>query len=310
MNKTILFVLMLLAALSGCGKKQEPSFAGSGTIEATEVTVSAKARGQLTAVNFAEGDTVRKDEVLAGIDVTNLSLQRTASAAAISEIVAGVTTAEREIAVADEALSQAKIAWENARVTRDRIRDLHAQGAVTTDRLDRANTDYDLAESKVRAAEKQVALSKSRISSLAATRRKTEESIRVLDDQIGEGTVKCPLDGVVIEKVVEPGEVVNYGSPLCTVADLSSVWLIVYVGEESVGKIRLNGSARVRVDSFPNRFFTGKITWVSPKAEFTPKNVQTRESRVDLVYAVKITLPNPEGVFKIGMPAEAFIEGI
>jgi HlyD family secretion protein len=310
MRNIILPAALLLVMFSGCGEKRKSSFAGSGTIEATEVTVSARTRGELKSVSFKEGDTVKKDQVLAEIDMKNLSLQRSASAAALNEIDAGRKTVEQEIAAAEETLGQAKISWENARVTRDRIAGLQKEGAATADRLDRVETEYALAESRVRAAEKQIAVSKSRLASLAATRRKTEESLKVLDDQIGEGMVHSPLDGVVIEKFVEQGEVVNFGSSLCTVADLSSVWLIVYVGEESVGKIRLGGNARVQVDSFPDRLFDGRITWISPRAEFTPKNVQTRESRVDLVYAVKITLPNPEGVFKIGMPAEAFIEGI
>jgi HlyD family secretion protein len=310
MKTSVIPILLLFLPLAGCGGKQAPSFAGSGTIETTEVIVSAKAKGQILALNITEGDTVKKDEVLADIEVKNLSLQRNANAAALREIDASRATIIDEIAAAGEALDQAKIALENARVTRDRIRSLQSQGAATDDRLDRVNTDFDLAESRVRAAEKQIALSRSKLASLAATRLRTEESLKVLDDQIVDGTVKCPLDGVVIEKFAEQGENVSFGSPICTVADLSSVWLIVYVGGESVGKLRLNGKARVRVDSYPNRLFDGMITWISPKAEFTPKNVQTRESRADLVYAVKITLPNPEGVFKIGMPAEAYIEGI
>ena len=310
MKNVILPAALFLAIFLGCGEKQKSSFAGSGTIEATEVTVSARTRGELKSVRFEEGDAVKKDQVLAEIDVKNLSLQRSASGAALSEIDAGRKTIEQEIAAAEETLSQAKIAWENAHVTRDRIAGLQTQGAATADRLDRVETDYALAGSRVRAAEKQIAVSKSRLASLAATRRKTEKNLKVLDDQIGEGTVRCPLDGVVIEKFAEPGEVVNFGSPLCTVADLSSVWLVVYVEEASVGKITLGGKAKVRVDSFPDRTFEGSITWISPKAEFTPKNVQTRESRADLVYAVKITMANPDGVFKIGMPAEAYIEGL
>jgi len=308
--RTITILLTLAATLAGCAKTETSSFAGSGTIEATEVTVSAESRGQLLTAAFDEGDTVKQGQVIGEIEVKNIRLQRNANAAAIDEIDASRRTIEQEIATVAEALKQAQVSLDNARVTRDRIENLHTQGAATTDRLDRVRTEYEIAESRVRSAEKQLAMSKSRLASVAATRKRTEESLRVLDDQIVDGTVISPLDGVVIEKYADAGEVVNFGTPLCTIADLSSVWLTVYVGEESVGKLSIGGKAGVRLDSFPSRSFEGKITWISPKAEFTPKNVQTRDSRVDLVYAVKITLPNPEGVFKIGMPAEAHIEGI
>ncbi len=310
MTRIYAALLVLAAALAGCARNEKTSFAGSGTIEATEVTVSAKSRGQLLVTAFEEGDSVKKDQIIGEIEVKNTQLQRSANAAALGEIDATRNTAEQEIAAAAEALKQASVTLDNAKVTRDRIVNLYAQGAATTERLDRVRTEYDLADSRVRSAETQLAMSKSRIATLAATRKKTEEGLRVLDDQIVDGTVKSPLDGVVIEKYADTGEVVNFGTPLCTIADLSSVWLTVYMGEESVGKLTIGGKAGVKLDSFPARVFEGKITWISPKAEFTPKNVQTRDSRVDLVYAVKITLPNPDGVFKIGMPAEAYIEGI
>ncbi len=109
---------------------------------------------------------------------------------------------------------------------------------------------------------------------------------------------------------LEPGEIVNFATPLCIIADISTVWLNIYVGEEMLGKLVIGGKADIRVDSHPDVVFEGKITRISQRAEFTPKNVQTKDSRVDLVYAVKITTDNPEGIFKIGMPADVYIEGL
>lgn len=312
MNRFLLLVPGVLLAAMGCGcaEKTDTSFAGSGTIEATEVTVSAQARGELTAVAFEEGDPVTVGQVLAEIDVEDLKLQRRAAAAGVDEIEANRNTVQREIAAAEEGVGQAKITRDNALVTRDRIETLQKQGAATKDRLDRVETELSLAESRIRTAEKQLAVARSRLNTLSAARKRTEESLAVLDDQIGKGVIESPAAGVIIEKFVEKGEVVNFGSPVCTVADLSTVWLTIYIGEESAGKVKLGDKASVRIDARPDRSFGGRITWISPKAEFTPKNVQTRESRIDLVYQVKITLPNPEGVFKIGMPAEANIEGL
>jgi HlyD family secretion protein len=116
--------------------------------------------------------------------------------------------------------------------------------------------------------------------------------------------------GEVIETYAEAGEMAAPGSPLCTIADLSTVKLRIYVNEKLLGKVKLNDAVSVGVDSHPGERFDGVITWISPVAEFTPKNVQTRDSRADLVYATQVTLKNPNGVFKIGMPADAYIEGL
>ena len=301
---------LLAVMMYGCDKKVETSFVGSGTIETTEVTVSAQTRGALTKVAFDESDTVSVGKALAEIDVVDLTLQRRATAAGLEEIEANRKTALQDIAAAQEGISQARITLDNAQVTRDRIAALFQQGAATKDRQDQADTALALAQSRVNSAKTQLAAAQSRLNTLAATRERTEASLTVLDEQITKGVILSPVKGTVIQKLAEQGEVVNFGSPVCTIADLSTVWLMVYVGEESIGKVKLGRKGFVRVDAYPDRRFEGTITWISPKAEFTPKNVQTRESRSDLVYAVKITLPNPEGVFKIGMPAEANIEGL
>ncbi len=305
-----LAAMFALGLVVACAEKEDPSFAGSGTIEATEVTVSAQTRGELIEVNFDEGSTVEPGEVLAKVDVEDLRLQRQAAAAGIAEIEATRSVIRQEIAAAEEAVRQARIAAENARVTRNRIANLFEQGAATKDRLDRAETEAELAESRVRSAEKQLAAARARLAGLQASREKIEENLKVLDHQIGNGTIESPIGGVVIEQYVEQGETVNFGTPIGAIADLSSVWLTVYLDGRDLGRVSLGETVRVTVDSFPDRSFEGKVTWISPKAEFTPKNVQTRESRADLVYAVRITLPNPESVFKIGMPAEAYIEGL
>ncbi|MFA6471336.1 MAG: efflux RND transporter periplasmic adaptor subunit [Candidatus Latescibacterota bacterium] len=307
---TALLLSLSLVFLPGCSKKAEKSFSGSGIIEATEVIVSAQARGELLSVDLQEGDHVKKGQILASIDVKDLKLQREATAASLDELEWNGKTIEQDIAQAAEAVRQASLSLDNLKITRDRIANLYAENAATKDRLDKAETEYSLGQSRLEAAKKQLAGIKTRLSTLGATRKKTTDTLKVLDNQIGKERVLSPLEGLVITKSAETGEVVNFGSPVCTIADMSDVWLMIYVGENMLGKIKVGGKARVRIDSNPDRSFEGAVTWVSPKAEFTPKNVQTRESRVDLVYAVKITMPNPEGIFKIGMPAEAYIEGL
>jgi len=312
MDRRLLLLSGVFLALlaGGCAPKKDISFIGSGTIEATEVTVSAQARGTLALVAFAEGDTVSAGQTLAQIDVKELELQRKASAASLDELDASRLTVGQDVAAAREVVEQARITLENTQTTRDRISSLFAQGAATNDRLDQAETNLALALSRLRGAQTQLVAAQSRLNTLAASRERILASLRVLDEQIAKGAVVSPVTGAVIQKLAEQGEAVNFGSPICTIADLSTVWLMVYVGGTSIAKVKLGQDAHVYLDSYPDQKFEGSITWISPKAEFTPKNVQTAEARADLVYGVKITLPNPKGVFKIGMPADADIGGL
>jgi len=311
MNKTVIVsAALVLCCAAGCGNDHERSFAGSGLIEATEITVSAETPGKIMKLTFDEGDRVKAGEMIAEIDVEELQLQRDLAATDLADLDWTRRILEKEAATAKEAVSQASIALGIADKTDNRIRNLYEQKIATQEQLDRADTELAMGESRVRSAEKQLAVIEARLGSLEAKREKVEAQFRLLDSRIADGQVKCSADGTIIEKYVEPGEVVNFGSPVCTIADLSTVWLKIYVGEEMLGTLRIGEKAGVRIDSHPGRTFEGMITWISPRSEFTPKNVQTKDSRVELVYAVKITMDNPEGIFKIGMPADVYIEGL
>ena len=311
MNKNLLITaVFIICSVGGCKNNEDNSFAGSGIIEATEITVSAEAQGKLLSLAVEEGDTVQKDQVIAKIDVEKVALQKDVILADLADISWSEKILEKEIAVAEEMVSQASITLANVQKTRDRISNLFNKNAATKDQLDKAETELALSTSRLHSAEKRLVEIKTRLASLEAKRNKIEASLRLLDSQIEDGSIVCPKDGMVIEKYVEQGEVVNFGMPLCKIADISKVWLKIYVGETMVGKLTVGGEADIRIDSHPGDVFKGRITWISPRAEFTPKNVQTKDSRVDLVYAVKITIENPGGIFKIGMPADAYIEGL
>jgi HlyD family secretion protein len=135
--------------------------------------------------------------------------------------------------------------------------------------------------------------------------REAAANVRRLESQVAELKVFAPLAATVLTKAVEAGEVVAAGKPLVLLGDLDHPWIKIYVPETQLGKVKLGAPARVLVDSFPNQPFQGTVTWISDQAEFTPKNVQTAEERVNLVYAVKITIQNAERRLKAGMPADA-----
>ncbi|MFC1528815.1 HlyD family secretion protein [Candidatus Latescibacterota bacterium] len=303
-------LIVTIWLISGCSDENDSSFSGSGTIEATEIRISAKTGGEVLKLAFLEGDTVEKNQVLAEIDVENLKLQHNVTAAGLTEVKWNEKIVQKDIETSSEAVKQASITLTNIQRTYDRIAHLVDQNAATQEQMDKAETESQLAVSRLHASEKKLEGLKIRVGSLEATREKIMANLQLIQHQIADGVIASPIEGVVVEKFVEQGEIVNFGTPLCTIAHLSSVWLTIYIGEEQLGKVSLGGKALIHIDSYPDRTFEGTVTWISPRAEFTPKNVQTRESRVDLVYAVKITLDNSEGIFKIGMPADAYIEGL
>ena len=255
---------------------------------------------------------------------------------------AGFRTQEVEEGRAN--LRQAQARLEIARLTRDRYRGLLADGAISKQDLDRSESELQAAEAAVRAVRERLnileegsrpedirmaqaerdraaaALEAARANAATLDLRQqdvrvaeaavgeAQANVRRLETQVAELKVFAPLAATVLTKAVEAGEVVAAGKPLVLLGDLDHPWIKIYVPETQLGKVRLGAPARVLVDSFPNLPFRGTVTWISDQAEFTPKNVQTAEERVNLVYAVKITIQNAERKLKAGMPADAELD--
>jgi len=284
---------LVCAALAGCGGKKQAGFAGSGTLEATEVTVSAQTAGQILRLAKDEGDAVAAGDTLARIDVEKLVLQRRQLLASVEEIRAN----RKPVA---ETVKQAADNLENIEKSYRRIAALFAQGTATQQQRDDASTKYRVAQSQLESA-------KAQGTTLDAREETVRASIALLDRQIRDGAVIAPLSGVVTEKYVEAGEVVPAGGAVFKIADTRRFWIKVYVSEKDLGLFAVGGGAEVRVDAHAEPL-AGKVTWVSPEAEFTPKNVETKDARAELVYAVKVAIENPPVVLKIGMPAEVHLK--
>lgn len=252
---------------------------GSGTIEATEVEISAKVSGRIEELHAEEGTRVKKDDLLVKLAYDELSAKG-------KELDAGIKAAEAQLAQARDNLS-------NARTELKRARDLYAQGAYPKEQLDDQETRVAVLEAQERAAEKMV--------------EQASRGLGSLDTQIADYTLYSPLDGVVLSKNSEVGETALPGMSLLTLGDLATVWMKVYVTEPDLGRVKLGQKARVFTDAFPDKPHWGRVSWVSDQAEFTPKNVQTRDERARLVYAVKILLDNPDQTLKPGMMADAEI---
>jgi len=181
-------------------------------------------------------------------------------------------------------------------------------------------TQVDAAEARYRAAEAALETAKAQLVALRAGPtaeqialaeaqvHQAEAAVRTIEVQIARQTLRAPANGLVTERMVHPGELAAPGAPLLTLADLDQVTLTVYVPEDEIGQVRLGDSVEVSVDAFPGRIFHGRVTYIAHEAEFTPKNVQTRKERVNLVFAVKVQLANPDHALKPGMPADAIIK--
>jgi len=307
---------LVCLSLAGCGK-HAATIEASGTIEATSVQVSSRSAGEILHMDAAEGRRVSRGDLLAEIDHASLDLQ-------LGQAKSGVDLARaqlslltngargEDLAQAQEALNQANESLRSAQLDFQRTTSLFKAAAAT--QKERDDAEARLTNAKAQAAAADQALKKlqnfARPEDLKAGLARVSQadySVRLLEKSIGDCTVKAPTDGIVTEKLAEEGELAAPGTGLYVVTDLSTVKLTIYVPESALGSIRLGEPARIRIDSFPGKDFTGTVTWISTMAEFTPRDVQTKDERVKLVFAVRIEIGNPQGVFKPGMPADAVL---
>ncbi len=286
--------LIVLLILPACAP-EKPAITGSGVIEATEVLVSPAITGDILALPVHEGDPVTAGQELARIDSEQLQLERQAVAATLDEIAAGTIQADAQIAQATTALAGARKSFERAEA-------LKAKGSISNQNYDDADTAYKLAQ-------RQLDTARTALNVLEARKHSTEARLNVLDYQIREAIITAPIDGIVIETFQDAGERAMPGKPMLKIADLKDVWVKIYIDHADMGTVKIGADARILIDSQPGMPVTGRVTWIASSAEFTPKNVQTRNARADLVYAVKITAANPDGVLKIGMPVDVLVAG-
>jgi HlyD family secretion protein len=311
-----------LAALSlallevSCSQRDE-GVTASGTIEATEVRLSPKVGGQVIALNAREGDRVAAAQVLARLDHTALDLQMEQGQAEVrlaeaqfSLLVKGARP--EDIQQGREAVVQADENLRLAREDADRTRQLYATGSATQKQRDDAEARLVVAQAQANGAGQ--ALKKlqnlARPEELQAAEARVDQAriaVRLLENTIQDTEVVSPMNGVVLQRLVETGENVSPGMSMFVVADLSRVELKVYVTEPDLSRITLGQEVTVRIDGPPPSEFPGMITFIAEEAEFTPKNIQTRDERVKLVFGVKVAVDNPLGILKPGMPADAVL---
>lgn len=353
------------------GDGPRPAVSVTGTIEATQVDVSAKIAARILERLVNEGDRVTRGQVLVRLDDEELAAEvrrqeaavRSAQAA-LRDLEAGARPEEIEEARAavaaararlddllagsrPEEIEEARAALKSAQATRiwteqdlRRVEALYAKELIATQEVDRARQAYEVALAQERAAAERLALAlqgprrhqieaaraglkaaQDRLALLRAGARpdqieaargrlaEAQSALAMARSRLKEMTIRSPIDGVVLRKNLEPGEMASPGVAILTLMNPGEIWLRAYVPEEQIGQVKIGDAARVQVDAFPGRVFPGRVTEIASEAEFTPKNVQTKKERVNLVFRIKIALDNAEGILKPGMPADADVGG-
>ena len=305
----------LLAIACGPGD-DDGRILASGHVEATEVLISAKVGGTLEHLGIDEGSTVETGQEIARIDTvdTLLALESAKAERALAQAelrlrLAG--TRKEDILEAKAQLVRAEADLAGAQRDLERMEGLLSVGSGTTKSRDDARTRHDVAAASVEAARERVRRMEAGFrdeekDAARARNQAAEAGIARLEQQIEDAVVRSPVDGVVTQKLAERGELMAPGAGLVEVTDLASAWLNAYIPEPDLGRIRLGQDAEVVTDDGQTR--TGRVSFIASRAEFTPKNVQTRDERVKLVFRIKIALDNDDGLFKPGMPAEALLQ--
>ena len=319
MNRPHRLLILATALAASCRSEPvSPNITAAGHVEATDVHLSAKVGGRLLEAPLREGDAVKAGEPVARLSTTDVEIavrQATADRAqAMAELQLRLAGARKEDLAEMEAqirATEAEIA--GAQLDLDRMQGLLDRGSGTTKSRDDASTRRAILGARLGAQQQSLARlrSGSRPQEIDAARARVESidaRIAQLEQQIKDANMVSPVDGVLTSRVAEPGEQLQIGSPICVITRLSEAWLTVYITDLDLARVRLGQEAVVRTDGGLTR--KGRLTYIASKAEFTPKNVQTRDERVKLVYRVKVGLDNADGFFKPGMPAEATFEPV
>jgi len=214
---------------------------------------------------------------------------------------------------AEEGVRQAEASFKNASDDYARMKELLATNTVTQKQFDDTESRYTIAKAQLASAQQSLEKLRkfARPEDLAAAKARLNQAKATADylhKLLSDGVIVAPVAGTVTQKPVEQGELVNTGTVVAAISRLDKMNLMIYVNERELGKVKLGGAADVYIDSFPDKAFPGKVIYISPIAEFTPKNVQTKEDRTKLVFGVKIEVDNKEGALKSGMPADAAVQ--
>ncbi len=323
MNRvTLLLAALIIILLSSC-KRQKKDYDASGSFEAVEKTISAEATGRIVSLDIEEGQILKADQIVGSIDASNLLLQEQQVASTINAIgqktndasaqinilqsqltaqESQSATVEQQILNLDKEIDRfTKLVDANA-VPRKQLDDLKGQKLVLEKQLQAINTQKSVIESQINAATDNVAIQNRAILSEVDP---TKKRLELIQKQISDATIINESPGTVLTQIAYEGEYTSIGRPLYKIANLNDLILRAYVTGNQLPQVQLNQEVTVRTDDGEGGYnsTTGKVIWISDEAEFTPKTIQTKDERANLVYAIKVKVQN-DGYYKIGMYGE------
>ncbi|MCO4292292.1 efflux RND transporter periplasmic adaptor subunit [Solitalea sp. MAHUQ-68] len=308
MKTSSIILAATIILLGGC-KKGDNDFDASGTFEAIETVISAEANGTLKQFNVEEGQQLKTNEQVGYIDSVQLYLRKKQ----LESQKAGLSSRMPDISAQTAAFKQQLVVTESQLKTqyreRQRIQNLVNADAVPTKQLDDVNAQIDVLEKQLKVIKEQDAAQQSVLNTqtkgLQSDKNPIQAQIEQLEDQLAKCKIINPVNGTVLVKYVEPNEMVMQGKALYKIADMSYLNLRAYITGDQLSKVKIDQKVKVLTDDGADKYKEqeGVITWINDKAEFTPKTIQTKEERANLVYAIKVRVKN-DGYLKIGMYGE------
>ncbi len=288
--KAYFFILLIAVFAVSCSNRNDKSDA-YGNFEATEITISSQANGELMEFDLTEGDKLQAGDLIGWIDTTDLHLKKQQTASQREAVFSKIKNLTAQIGV----FEQQKV---NVLHDKERIVNMFNDGAATQKQVDDVDGRIDVIQ-------KQIESVKTQKTAVYCEMNAFEKQIDQIGEAIKKSVIINPVDGIVLSKYANRYEITTMGKPLYKIANLDEMKLKVYVSGEQLPDIRIGQKVEVLVDKnkTENRKLSGTLSWISETAEFTPKIIQTKEERVNLVYAVKILVKN-DGTLKIGMPGE------
>lgn len=272
------FFLCLLSL--SCKVPDDKFIVLSGTVEIVEVNIASEVPGRIEKIAVDEGDRVRSGDLLVKIENEKYRLQ--------------CEQAEAQLKALKKNLEAMQLNYENVKKNFERVRNLKEESAID-------EAQYEMLKTQKEILSKQIEMTRAQIEG-------TEVSVLLAKTQLNNTEIRSPIDGLILHKLVEKGEVVGAGMPLLTVGDIDHPWVRTYIPQKYLGRIKYGDKVSIYTDSFPGKEFTGKVVYISSKEEFTPKNLVTEEERTKMVYAIKIAIDNRQQEFKSGQYVDVKIK--
>jgi HlyD family secretion protein len=335
--KKRIIILIFIVLFLGVGslvyfaqrKVQTEELYYSGTIEATTSELAFQVSGRVISVLVDEGQTVKKGQVLAYLDNSQYSALYNEARANLKQAEKNLQrlqtllkvyqkTLPADVNRAEAGVSSAAAVVEEARKNNERYEKLYRKNVVSQAEWENVKLNYETSKARLSEAEAILKQATSNLQRIEATRKEievakarnlaAEAAVNFAHVQLSYTKLMSPFGGIITSRNVELGEVVTSGREVLTLSDLTSVDLKIFVDETEIGNVKPGQRAEIKIDTFPDKVYTGTVSFISPEGEFTPKIIQTHKERVKLVYLVKISIPNPDLELKSGMPADAWLQ--